>query len=210
MQQLRYLFQTTSVLFPIPRRNWFVWKGHSGELVFIVGIANVLDIFENRIQVLHSVDVQKADFRDEKLQMSTLLQHLSEQTYCHTPRSESATRKADKYNLITRLIISSDETISLSDVLAQFVRSTVFTLSKSTHLGNSRAKGSPDNHVRDIPFRPNTRLVISDLNLPIVVPPAQRPIDTSHIRGDLQSVIWLLEGRSIVTLITVDPGTIQT
>lgn len=132
-------------------------------------------------------------------------------TYRHTTRSESTAREAHQDNLIAWLIIRCDETISLPNVLSQSSDiSSLFHYSQYTHFRNPGAEDASSNHVSQIPFRPNTRLVVHDLDLPIQIPLLQGAIETRHIRRDLKRGIWLLKGRFVVALVAVDPGPVQT
>lgn len=82
--------------------------------------------------------------------------------------------------------------------------------SEYTYFRNPRAEDTSRDRVGQIPFRPDARLVVRDLDLPIQIPSLQRTIETGHIRRNLERGIWLLEGRSVVALVAVDPGPVQT
>lgn len=66
-----YIFQAMLVGLSILGRYRFVGERYSGKLVVVVTIPDVLDIFENRIQVLHSLTVEETYLSDEILRRST-------------------------------------------------------------------------------------------------------------------------------------------
>lgn len=63
-----YLFQTTPVFLSILGWDWFIGERYSGKLVLIVMVSDVLDVFEDWVQVLHSLGIEKTDLGDESLQ----------------------------------------------------------------------------------------------------------------------------------------------
>lgn len=119
-----YLFQTTSVLLLIGSRR-FVWKGKCREFILLVRMRHIL---KNRVDHLHALRIQEPDLIDERLPtLDSMLNSRQDGTYSNTARSESATRKSHQNNLISRLIIRSDETVHLSDILSQSARLTHFS-----------------------------------------------------------------------------------
>lgn len=64
-----YLFKATPVLLSILGWYRFIGEWHGGKLVLIVMISDIFDIFEDRVQVLHSLDIEKTDLGDESLQI---------------------------------------------------------------------------------------------------------------------------------------------
>lgn len=66
-----YIFQAMLVGFSILGRYRFVGERYSGELVVVVAIPDVLNIFEDRMQVLHSLTVEETYLSDEILRRST-------------------------------------------------------------------------------------------------------------------------------------------
>lgn len=62
-----HIFKAHLVLFPIIRCWRLVWKRDRGELVFVVGVFQVLDIFEDGIESFHSLRIEKTDFCDKFL-----------------------------------------------------------------------------------------------------------------------------------------------
>lgn len=64
---LAYIFQAMLVGFSILGRYRFVGERYSGKLVVVVMIPDVLDIFEDRIQVVHSLTVEETYLSDEIL-----------------------------------------------------------------------------------------------------------------------------------------------
>lgn len=63
-----YLFQTTPVFLSILGWDRFIGERYSGKLVLIVMVSDVLDVFEDWVQVLHSLGIEKTDLGDESLQ----------------------------------------------------------------------------------------------------------------------------------------------
>lgn len=67
MQCLEYLFKATLVPLSIVGWFWLVGKWHSRELVFVMRIFQILYVFEDRVENLHSFGVEEANLGDETL-----------------------------------------------------------------------------------------------------------------------------------------------
>lgn len=62
------LLQATPVLLSVLGWYRFIWERHSGKLVLIIMISDVLDVFEDWVQVLHPLSIEKTNLADESLQ----------------------------------------------------------------------------------------------------------------------------------------------
>lgn len=80
-----------------------VWKWECRENVVIAFVSEVLLVFENRIEAIHTISSQQADVSNHPSNASS---------------SESTTREANQNDLVSRLVIGGDERIDLSNVFA--------------------------------------------------------------------------------------------
>jgi hypothetical protein len=129
--------------------------------------------------------------------------------HCHAPCSECTTREAHKNNFIARLVVCCNETISFPDILALLVRHIFYQTRDLTYLRNTSPKNSASNYVSETAST-NTWVIVHDLALPIRTPFPQGTIDSSNIRGNLNSGIRMVYCRPRIAIVAIDPSTIQT
>ena len=73
--------------------------------VIVVRITRILDVLEDCIKVAHASAIEETDVTNHS---------------CHASSSESATRKSNQNDFISRNIIRGDESIRFSDVLQTY------------------------------------------------------------------------------------------
>ena len=79
-----------------------------------------------------------------------------------------------------------------------------------TYFGNASTEDSTSKCIGDTSASTNAGMIVHDLGPPGRVSFPQGAIDARDICRDLQSGIWLVQGRPVVALVAIDPRAIQT